>query len=224
MSTRASPSLGTPVRAVLASLALLVACPCLGQSPSPFQSVPGPAPAPAPAKPATKAHRSPDDSDVYPPPATDTTAAPAPAPTVAQPPTPAPATAPLPAVAPAPPGAVPVATGTISVIREISVWNAFCRALPVSVAVIAQPQHGAIALRDEGVTPVTSSPGNGSITSRKPVFTGPIGWSILCLRGQDPAVRWSSISRSVEQVTQEQYWRSGTFLSPEPCLRTPFAQ
>ena len=152
MSTRASPSLGTPVRAVLASLALLVACPCLGQSPSPFQSVPAPAPAPAPAKPATKAHRSPDDSDVYPPPATDTTAAPAPAPTVAQPPTPAPATAPLPAVAPAPPGAVPVATGTISVIREISVWNAFCRALPVSVAVIAQPQHGAIALRDEGVT------------------------------------------------------------------------
>jgi hypothetical protein len=143
-------------------LVLLVASPCLGQSPSPFQSVP--APAPAPAKPATKAHRSPDDSDAYPPPATDTTAAPAaaaptpaPAPAVAQPPTPAPATAPLPAVAPAPPGAVPVATGTISVIREISVWNAFCRALPVSVAVIAQPQHGAIALRDEGV-PIPAQP------------------------------------------------------------------
>jgi hypothetical protein len=39
----------------------------------------------------------------------------------------------------------------VSVIRAINAWNPFCRALPVSVTVVAQPQHGVLAIRDEGV-------------------------------------------------------------------------
>jgi hypothetical protein len=62
MTARVTPTLGKVGQALLIGLALLVASPCFGQSPSPFQSVPAPAPAPKP-RPPRPAPR-PDD---YPP-------------------------------------------------------------------------------------------------------------------------------------------------------------
>jgi hypothetical protein len=135
MSASVSPAIGKAGRAILIGLALLVASPSFGQTPDPFQSVPAPVAKPAP-RPRAAEPPEPEPEPPAPPPAASPPAVAAPAPAAA---------------APIPPGAVPVASGAVSVIRQLNAWNPFCRALPVSVTVVAQPQHGVLAIRDEGV-------------------------------------------------------------------------
>jgi hypothetical protein len=135
MSASVSPAIGKAGRAILIGLTLLVASPSFGQTPDPFQSVPAPVAKPAP-RPRAAEPPEPEPEPPAPPPAASPPAVAAPAPAAA---------------APIPPGAVPVASGAVSVIRQLNAWNPFCRALPVSVTVVAQPQHGVLAIRDEGV-------------------------------------------------------------------------